>query len=317
MTLRIGEPYHVVYYAPLHVAYRGGFFEREGLDVELVPSPTFAVSAAALQSGAMDVALGGIMRSLVAYDCDESLVPVHFARVNDRDGFLLLGRTSPPLRMGEGRGEGAFDWPDLLDRRVIVFSEAPTPWQVLRALLLRKGLDPNRVEPLTDVPIGQVADAFRSGMGDFVLTQAHVAEDLLRSGDAVLLRAMAGEAGPLPYSSYYCAPDYLQSATETVRAVARANAAAMRWMRSRTGEEIWEAIRPAFAGGDDETLRAATVRYKSLGVWGSDTTLPFESYDALATAMKAGGLITRVAPYELVIRDQPARDAEAALISSP
>ena len=66
----------------------------------------------------MQVAVGGIMRSLVAYDRGESFVPVHFARVNDRDGFLLLGRAI------------GFDWPDLAGKRLIVFGEAPTPWRV-------------------------------------------------------------------------------------------------------------------------------------------------------------------------------------------
>jgi NitT/TauT family transport system substrate-binding protein len=299
--VRIGEPYHVVYYAPLHVANLGGFFRREGLDAHIVPAPSFAAAASAMQSGAMDVAVGGIMRSLVAFNRGEPDVLVHFARVNDRDGFLLLGR-SP-----------AFDWPDLLGRRLIVFAEAPTPLYVLRAQLLSKGLDPDRLQPVSDVPIGEVAAAFRRGAADFALTQAHVAEDLIRSGDAVLLRAMGDEAGPLPYSSYYCSPDYLSREHETVRRVARAHAAAMRWMRGHSGEEIWETIAPAFAGEDASLLRAATHRYKSLGTWDSSITLPRSSYTRLADALRRGGLTVRVPPYELVCDDIVAREAEARL----
>jgi len=312
MRLRIGEPYHVVYYAPLHVAHRGGYFERAGLDVEIVPAASFAELLAQWKGqerripGAgpygVDIAVGGIMRSLVAFDRGEHGIPVHFARVNDRDGFFLLGR------------EPAFDWTDLLGRRLIVFAEAPTPWQVLRAMLLGKGLDPDRIQVVADVPIDAVAMAFRNGIADFALTQAHVAEELTRAGDAVILRAMAEEVGALPYSSYYCAPDYLELAPEVIAGVARAHAATMRWIRAHTGDEIWDTIRPAFADGDAELLRAATVRYKALGTWDSDTTLPLPSYDALATAMKAGGLVRRVAPYDLVIRDEAAREAEAGMI---
>jgi ABC-type nitrate/sulfonate/bicarbonate transport system substrate-binding protein len=64
--VRIGEPYHVVYYAPLHVAQLGGFFAREGLDAAIVPAPSFAATAAAMRSGSIDVAVGGIMRALRA-----------------------------------------------------------------------------------------------------------------------------------------------------------------------------------------------------------------------------------------------------------
>ncbi len=301
IPVRIGEPYHVVYYAPLHVADLGGFFRREGLDAQMVPAPSFASAASAMRSGGMDVAVGGIMRSLVAFDRGEPDVLVHFARVNDRDGFLLLGRSA------------GFDWPDLLDKRLIVFAEAPTPLYVLRAHLLARGLDPDRLQPVTDVPIGEVAATFRRGAGDYVLTQAHVAEDLMRSGDAVLLRAMADEAGPLPYSSYYCSADYLSREPDTVRRIARAHAAAMRWMRTHDGDEIWEAIAPAFAGEDASLLRAATRRYRELAAWGSDTTLPRNSYQRLADALSRGGLIARVPPYELVCDDIAAREAEARL----
>ncbi|HTE85099.1 MAG TPA: ABC transporter substrate-binding protein [Dehalococcoidia bacterium] len=310
IPLRIGEPYHVVYYAPLHVAQCGGFFEAEDLDVEITAAASFAAIVAGWGSpsdsgvaggGTTDVAVGGIMRSLVAFDRGETPVPVHFARVNDRDGFLLLGRAH------------GFEWHNLLDRRLIVFAEAPTPLHVLRSLLLSRGLDPDRIDVIDDVPIARVAEAFRNGIGDFVLTQSHVAEELTRGGDAILLRAMAEEAESLPYSSYYCPPDYVIREPESVRRVARANAAAIRWMQSHSGDEIWESIRPDFAEGDAETLRAATVRYKALGVWSSDTTLPPLSYARLAAAMQRGGLITRIAPYELVIRDQAARTAEAEL----
>lgn len=306
--VRIGEAYHVVYYAPLHVARLGGFFAAQGLDAEIVPVGSFAEiaadwsnSAAGSGAGATAIAVGGIMRSLVAYDRNEALVPVHFARVNDRDGFLLLGR----------RPE--FTWADLLERHLIVFAEAPTPLYVLRGLLRQKQLDPDRVRIIDDIPISDVAKAFGDGTGDFVLTQAHVAEELVRGGSAFLLKAMAGEAGPLPYSSYYCAPDFLTREPDTVRRVARGNAAAMRWMRSHSADEVWEMIQPAFGDGPADILRAATTRYKNLGIWDSDTTISPQSYAGLTTALQQGGLIARVAPYEMIIRDEAAREAEASV----
>jgi NitT/TauT family transport system substrate-binding protein len=310
LNVRIGEPYHVVYYAPLHVARLGGFFESQDLAAEIVPSASFsslvtAWDASQRGSGRIDIAVGGIMRSLVAYDRGEAMLPVHFARVNDRDGFIILGR------------DQAFEWPDLLDRETIVFAEAPTPVQVLRSYLFGKGLDADRMKIIDSIPISGVAEAFRSGRGDFVLTQAHVAEELTQTGSAWLLRSMALEAGPLPYSSYYCAPDSLERNSEIIRRVALANAYALRWMQSHSAADIWELIGPAFGDEDEATLRAATVRYKTLGVWDSDSAIPEESYDRLAEALFRGGLISRIAPYELVIRDEPARSAEAVLGNRP
>jgi NitT/TauT family transport system substrate-binding protein len=119
----------------------------------------------------------------------------------------------------------------------------------------------------------------------------------------VVVREMARELGPLPYSSYCARPALLNEQPETLRALVRAHVAALDWMRAASGAEIWAAIRPAFPGADDEVYARAVERYRRLGVWSSDATLPWASYDRLADLLHRGGLISRVAPYELVCND--------------
>ena len=71
--------------------------------------------------------------------------------------------------------------------------------------------------------------------------------------------------------------------------------------------DIWETIQPSFTDGDPEVLRRAVERYQDVGVWSSDATLPRAAYDRLADLLQRGGLISRVAPYELACRDDLAR----------
>src|SRR5436309_352237 len=66
---------------------------------------------------------------------------VHFAAVNDRNGFFLLSRE--PRRR--------FAWADLVGRTVISFGGAPTPWLCMQAVLRRHGLDPARVTFVRDL----------------------------------------------------------------------------------------------------------------------------------------------------------------------
>ena len=297
--VRVAVPYHVVYYAPFFVAQHQGFFRQEGITVEAqIAGPVTPLVAMA--SGDVDVGVGGIMRSLVAYDRGESAVPMHFARINDRDGFFLLGPKQE------------FDWADLIDKRLIVFGEAPTPWYVLRSLLLQKGLDPDRIRAFEDVPLAAASAVYRAGGADYLLTQAHVAEELLQQSEAFLVRAMAHEAGPLPYSSYYASSGFLEREQALVAGFVRAHVAALAWMRQSTGAEIWDAIAPAFKDGNPDVLRRATQRYKELGTWSSDATLSPSTYGRLTDALSRGGLIERIAPYELVIRDQVAAELTAA-----
>lgn len=293
--IRVGLTFHSVFYAPYFVAQERGLFAREGLEVEGEAFGDGRRVQAALARGDLDLGIGGVMRSMVGYDRGEEDLAIHFARLNDRDGFFLLGRSEP------------FDWPDLLGRRLILFSEAPTPWYVLRAFLLERGLDPTAIRVVPELPVALAAAAFRAGEADFIEAPAHVAEELVRDGVAIVLREMASEVGPLPYSSYAARPAYLERAPAAITALVRAHVAALAWMGSVDGAEIWAAIRPSFPDADPEVYGRAVGRYRRLGVWGSDATLPRASYERLADLLRRGGLIARVAPYGLVCRDDLTR----------
>lgn len=300
MRLRVGLTFHSVFYAPYYVAERRGLFEREGLEVRADTLGDGRLVLAGQDRGELDIGLGGIMRSLVSYDRGAGEAPLHFARVNDRDGFFLLGR------------QAAFDWPDLLGRRLLLFSEAPTPWYVLRALLLERGLDPDLIEAMAGLPADQAADAFRRGEADFLQTPAHVAEALVAERTAVILREMAHEAGPIPYSSYSAHHRVLADQAEAVRAFIRAHVAALAWMRGAGGTEIWDTIAPAFPeAAEPAAYRRAVERYHRLGLWSSDATLPRDSFDRLADLLRRGGLISRVAPYEACCDDRLTREVLA------
>ncbi len=301
MRVRLGVTFRSVFYAPYYVALHRGLFAHEGVELEAETFGDGRLVTAKLEAGELDAGIGGIMRSLVSFDRGATSVPVHFARINDRDGFFLLGRTEP------------FDWPDLLGRRLILFAEAPTPWYVLRAHLRDRGLNPDRIHVIADYPTDRAEAAFRGGEADFLEAPAHVAEALARDGAAVILRAMGEQTGPLPYSSYCAPPAVLRGRPELIAAVVRAHVAALRWMQTATGDEIWETIRPSFADGDAEVLRRAVERYRRLGTWAADATLPRDRFDRLAGMLQRGGLVARIAPYELVCDDAVAREATAAM----
>src|SRR5205823_4585778 len=276
-----------------------GLFKAEGIDLVAQAFGDGRLVLAGLAQAELDVGIGGVMRSMLGYDRGEGDLPIHFARINDRDGFFLLGRSQP------------FDWPDLIGRRLILFSEAPTPWYVLRAFLIEHGLDPDRISVVDDLPAPEAAAAFQAGQAEFLETPAHIAEALVRDGAAVIRREMAREIGPLPYSSYCARPAYLNQQPEAVAALIRAHVAALRWMQAASGAEIWETLRPSLPDAGPELFSRAVERYQRLGVWSSDATLSRASYDRLAELLQRGGLISRVAPYELVCRDELTRGVYA------
>src|SRR5437016_5636366 len=116
-----------------------------------------AGTVGALQSGAADVSLSGIMRSFELADRGDA-APVHFAAVNNRNGFFLLSRQAQP----------SFGWSDLIGRTVISFGGAPTPWLCMQSVLRRHGVDPARVTFLRGLSTEDAVAAFRARKGDFI-----------------------------------------------------------------------------------------------------------------------------------------------------
>jgi hypothetical protein len=76
-------------------------------------------------------------------------------------------------------------------------------------------------------------------------------------------------------------------------ALIRAHAAALAWMRTATGVEIWETIAPSFSGADPESNRRAVDRYHRLGVWS------FLRVKAIANCEKSD--ILRISSFHIAI----------------
>ena len=117
--LRLMETFRTVFYTPIYVTVAGGYLESEGLDVDFRTCPaTYPHPLSALNNGAADIVQSGIMRSIIASDWGAETVPRHFAEINSRDGFFVLGRQPAEV----------LDWSRFANSTVIPVGFSPMPW---------------------------------------------------------------------------------------------------------------------------------------------------------------------------------------------
>ena len=302
-ALTVLMPFHTPFYAPLAAGAALGHFHAEGLDVTVMPAARYGANAAeALADGRLQIALSGIMRSLVLADQGGPRL-VHFIEVCSRNGFFLLSREPRP----------GFTWADLVGRTVVDFAEAPTPWQCLLAVLRRHGVDPARVRIERERPGPEAVAAFLGGHGDFLEQTQPTVERLLAAGQAHLVASMGEATGPIPFTSYMAAPGFLEREPDTVRAFTRAVYRTQRWLAEQPPREIAAAIAPHFADVERPLLEAAVARYVAQDTWARDPICRRAGYEALQAALLAGGLIRRGQPYEALV---DTRFAEAAVAAS-
>jgi NitT/TauT family transport system substrate-binding protein len=298
--LVVYEPFRSIFYAPQFVTLYGGHFAAEGLEVEVRTAGAGVTTTGVLIDGTASIALGGIMRSLDVADRGGPFLP-HFAEVNSRNGFFLLGR------------KPTFDWTEVVGRTVLSFAEAPTPWQCMLTVLRRRGIDPASVRIERTRPVAEAVAAFRGGHGDFLETGQPFTEALLRDGAAHLAASMGEATGPVPFSSYLTTTAYLREGRDTLVRFTRALARAQRWMATATAGEIADLVAPAFPDVEPELRRRAVARYQAQSTWATQPVLTREGYDYLQQILLDGGFIRRRHRFEDLIDLEIARGVVAAL----
>ena len=290
--LRLMETFRTVFYTPIYVTVAGGYLASEGLDVSFETCPSdFPHPLSALNNGAADIVQSGIMRSIIASDWGGEVVPRHFAEINSRDGFFVLGR----------RASDEFRWADLEGSTVIPVGFSPMPWASLQYALRNNGVS---VEGLTLMPglgLGEAVDAFRAEKADFIHLPEPAAEQLLAEGVGQLSVALGKVNGHLCYSSFAATNAYLNSRPDVVHRFVAGYSRALEWLASAGADEAGAAIKQFFPDTPQELVTASVARYKDQNNWPSTPHLGKPQFDGLQEILVAAGMVKEWQAYEKVV----------------
>ncbi|MEE9276102.1 MAG: ABC transporter substrate-binding protein [bacterium] len=298
MPITLIENFRAVFYAPFYAAFARGAYAAEGVEVNLTASPDPAETPNALLAGEGDVTWGGPMRVMRAYDRDPDCGLVIFCEVVARDPFFLVGREPRP----------EFRLEDLLDMKIGAVSEVPTPWLCLQHDLRLAGIDPARIDRVSDRSMAENAEALRSGALDAIQVFQPFVEDLVETGGGHIWRAAANR-GLTTYTVLYTTRGFMERDPESLERMTRAMHRTLRWIAAHGGEEFAECVAPYFPDLPQKTLAKALARYKALGVWNENPVMAPESFEWLQAACLSGGLIREGVSYGRCVEMRFARQA--------
>ena len=109
-TIHIRVLRHSAFYSPLLAAISAGFLQEEGLQADYTIVDAEHPLDAGIRDGTVQVAQAAPAASFAYLEKGETPPYVHFAQINERDGFFLAGRQPEP----------DFDWSHLQGKRVLV-----------------------------------------------------------------------------------------------------------------------------------------------------------------------------------------------------
>ena len=91
-SVKVAEVAHSIFYAPQYLADSLGYFEDEGLDVEINLTAGADSVMSAVLAGDADIGFCGTEATIYVYNKGEKDYPVTFAGLTKRDGSFIVSR---------------------------------------------------------------------------------------------------------------------------------------------------------------------------------------------------------------------------------
>ncbi|MBO8435349.1 MAG: ABC transporter substrate-binding protein [Tyzzerella sp.] len=293
--VRLNEVVHSVFYAPQYVSIEKGFFEEEGLDIELSVGQGADKSMTALISNSADIALLGTEAGIYVYNEGKEDFPKAFAQLTQRAGNFLVSRKEEPN----------FKWEDLKGKSLIGGRTGGMPQLVLEYVLKNNNIKIGEdLDIINNISFESTAGAFQGDIGDYTVEFEPTATALENSGAGHVVASLGTESGYIPYTVYMATSEYIENNPEIIQKFTNAVYKGQQWVDTHSSKEIAEVIYPHFQESDVETLTKIIERYKSQDTWKTDPLFEEEGLTLIQDIMESGGELDKRVPYdEFVIRD--------------
>lgn len=298
--IKLMEVTHSLFYTPQYVAITQGFFEEEGLEIELIDGGGADKVMAGLLSEEVDIGFMGLEASVYVYNQDRENLAINFAQLTQRDGSFLVGREK----------DDNFTFDKLKGKTIIGGRKGGMPEMTLEYVLKNHGLDLEKdVHVRTDIQFDAMPGAFLSGEGDYVTLFEPVAASFEKEGKGYVVASIGEEGGYIPFTGYSATAEYMDKNPEIIQAFTNALYKAMVWVQDSSSEEIAQAVKPQFPDTDDDVLVKLVERYRNQDSWVPDLIITEEGLDHMMDIMELAGELDQRADYNAIVTTEFAEKA--------
>ena len=301
-TIRLNEVVRSVFYAPMYVAINEGFFEEEGLAIDLSTGQGADKTMQQLLSGNVDIGFSGPEQVVYIYNQGREDYPVVFGQLTQRDGSFLVGREE----------EENFDWSSLKGKEIIGGRPGGIPEMALEYVLKQNGLNPeNDVKMVTNVDFTATAGAFKSGIGDYVALFEPTATMLEKDCAGNIVSSIGNEAGNISYTCFYTTKSYMDENPEIIQKFTNAIYKGQQWVQQHTSEEVADSIISFFPGTDKEVIVKVIDNYKNIEAYSETPEVSEDGLNKLMDIIQGydESLITERPDFNIIVNNSFAKQA--------
>ena len=280
------------FYTPLIVTMAGGFLKREGLEYDWSISAPGVAAVDAITAGTAQVVQSAPSQAFNAIARGETDYPLHFAQINEMDGFFISAREA----------DDDFSWKKLEGAEVVIFGGGQ-PNAMLRYACHRAGIDFSRIRAITPGGADAIDQAFRAGEGQYVQQQGPYPQQLQTDGLGQVVALVGPLIGPCAFSSLAASRDWLDS--DMARAFTRAYADARQFLNEAPAREIAAVEQAWFPGVSPDALTQCIASYQQLGCWTPHIEITRAAFEVTLDVFEFTGSISERYNYQQVCARPP------------
>jgi NitT/TauT family transport system substrate-binding protein len=290
--IRVAEVTRSIFYAPQYVAISEGFFEEEGIEIDLTTTWGGDTTMTTLLANGADVALVGAETSIYVYAQEANDPPINFAALTQTDGTFLVARE--PI--------DNFDWSMLKGSTFLGQRKGGMPQMVGEHVLRKHNIDPqNDLNLIQNIDFGNIPSAFASGTGEFVQLFEPTATQFELDGIGHIVASFGAESGVVPYTGFMAKKSYLEKNGDVLERFTKALYKAQQWVQSSSTEEIAKSIQPFFNDTSLEIIENVVENYKSQGSYAISPRIKEEAWRNLHTIMDQAGELPMTVEYSELV----------------
>lgn len=293
-TIQVNEVTRSVFYAPQYLAIENGYFEEEGLELELTTGQGADKVMTAVLAGQSDIGFCGPEAAIYVYnEGKEDYIEV-FAQMTQKDGSFLVSKEATDN----------FQWTDLKGKTVIPGRKGGVPYMTFEYVLKQNGINPQTDLVLDDsIKFDLMAGAFAGGEAEYVTLFEPTASMTEEAGKGYIVASVGEASGEIPYTAYCAKKSYIESNSDIIEGFTRAVYKGEQWVKEHTAKEIAEKIKGFFPDSTVESLETAIQKYKDIDAWKENPILEEEAFDKLQLVMTEAGELDTKAPYDKIVNN--------------
>lgn len=295
--IRLCEVTHSLFYTPQYLAMALGYFEEEGLQVELSNGGGADNVMTALLTNEADIGLMGCEANIYVYLQGKKDYPKVVGQLTKRDGSFLVAREKIDN----------FDYSNMEGKTVLMGRTGGMPAMILQYVLNNKGYtNGQNITMDYTIQFSALAPAFTGGTGDFVPLFEPVASQLELEGKGYIVSAIGHDSGEIPYTCYTASQEFIDKKSDKLEKFLRAVWKGVEYVNTHTAEDCAKLVAPYFEGTSMELLTRAIQNYKTYDMWMNTPVTSVEGFERIQQIMKNAGELSVDVPYDAIVDNKVA-----------